>query len=149
MTQEEFNQMLLIGLGQVGIGNAGANVENPDEVETVTTVEGTTTLPMAKHSGGSVIGYVQIKVSDLITQVAGSVGTSANLQTLLAASDVIDDAQYNSQNNHIELLHGNTVVAYIDAADIFNAANYYNKTQADAGFVESIDEDDLYAIFYQ
>ena len=149
MTQEEFNQMLAIGLGQIGIGDAGANVENPDEVETVTTVDGATTLPMAKHSGGSVIGYVQIKVSDLITQLAGSIGTSANLQTLLASSDVIDGAQFNSQNNHIELLHGNTVVAYIDAADIFNAANYYNKTQADAGFADRISDDEFNAIFYQ
>ena len=32
MTQEEFNQMLAIGLGQIGIGDAGANVENPDEI---------------------------------------------------------------------------------------------------------------------
>lgn len=126
-----------------------ASLENADSVPdtpTVTQLELTTTMPMVKRdSNGQPIGYEQIKVADLITQVAGAVDPD----DVLAESNVIDGAQYNSSNNRIELKHGNTVVAYIDAADVFNAANYYTKTQTDAGFVESIDVDDLNAIFYQ
>ena len=136
MTQEEFNQMLAIGLGQIGIGDAGANVENPDEVETVTTLENTTTMPMAKRSGGAVVGYVQISIQNLLTQMASQVDPSA----VLAASNVIDGAQYNSTYNRIELTHRGTVVATIDATQIFNAVNYYTKTQADNLLDDKLDE---------
>lgn len=136
MTQEEFNQMLAIGLGQIGIGAAGANVENPEEVETVTTVENATTMPMARRSGGVVVGFVQISIQNLLTQMASQVDPSV----VLASSNVIDGAQYNSTYNRIELTHSGTVVATIDCSLIFNAANFYTKTQADNLLDDKLDE---------
>ena len=133
ITSDNFNDYFDSRMEQVSA--ALDNMDQVPDVPTVTQLELTTTMPMVKRdSNGQPIGYEQIKVSDLINQVATQVDPSA----VLAASDVIDGAQYNSQNNHIELLHGSTVVAYIDATDIFDAANYYNKTEADAGFADRI-----------
>lgn len=144
ITSDNFNDYFDSRMEQVSA--ALDNMDQVPDVPTVTQLELTTTMPMVKRdSNGQPIGYEQIKVADLINQVATQVDPSA----VLAASDVIDGAQYNSQNNHIELLHGSTVVAFIDATDIFDAANYYNKTEADAGFADRITEDQFNAIFYQ
>ena len=82
------------------------------------------------------VGYVQISIQNLLTQMASQVDPSA----VLAASNVIDGAQYNSTYNRIELTHRGTVVATFDATQIFNAVNYYTKTQADNLLDDKLDE---------
>lgn len=112
MTQEEFNDMLLIGLGQVGLGSVGDSVDNTDQVPVVSTVDANSSMPMVVRTNGVPSGYVQIYVSNLLNQLASQIDPS----DVLSASDVFDDCDYNSALQQIEMKHGSRVVATIDAS---------------------------------
>lgn len=87
MTQQEFNEMLLVGLGQVGLGDAGSAVENEQEVPTVLAADVVGenavyySLPMVKSTSG-VLSYCKVDIAAVMNQIANSVATTGLLQAV-------------------------------------------------------------------
>lgn len=85
MTQEVFNEMLIVGLNQVGLGDVGDSVENESEVPTVDAADVAGddadyySLPMVKNRSG-VMSYAKVPITDMMSEIASQVETTGMMQ---------------------------------------------------------------------